>query len=67
MKTFKETKEFASMAEARAFYLKRNYETVYNEADQALLKSKSLKNFKGEVMINKEGFLKVVAEEVIWK
>lgn len=64
MKTFKETKEFASMAEARAFYLKRNYETTYNEADQAILKSK---NFKGEVMINKEGFLKVVAEEVIWK
>lgn len=64
-KTFKDTKEFASIAEARCHYLLKGYRTVESSTESCLMtKHDSEGNKLGEVIINREGFLQVSAEEI---
>lgn len=59
-------KEFASMAEARAFYLEQGYVTSDEGEDSYLMVRRNHPTLQnGEVIINKEGFLLVVAEEIL--
>lgn len=55
------TKEFACMAEARAYYLNQGYKTSDETADSYLMVK--FNPVCTEVLIEKEGFLKVVAKE----
>lgn len=55
------TKEFACMADARAHYLKQGYTTSDEAADSYLMVK--FEPCCLEVLIEKEGFLKVVAKE----
>lgn len=54
------TREFASIVEAVAHYAKEGYSTV-DYADR----SRIMRKGRNEVIINKEDFLLVVAEELI--
>lgn len=59
------TKEFASIAEAVAFYFNDGYTTVGStELSRIMVKrARGSKKLLGEVIINKVDFLSVVAEE----
>ena len=58
------TRTFASIAEARAFYLKRGWVTTAEGTESYTMSLLGEHGDKiGEVMINREGFLNVVAEE----
>lgn len=64
MKTTRETKSFACIAEAVAHYLKQGYHTVV-ELEEGRVMSKHVDGVKvGEVIINREGFLNVIAEKI---
>jgi hypothetical protein len=56
----KHSQEFASVAEAVAHYFRQGYKTVYEGAGGRIMR-----RGRDEVVINHEGFLLVVAEEVI--
>lgn len=59
------TKEFASIAEARCHYLLKGYRTVDSNADSCIMSKYNADDVKvGEVTINREGFMHVVAEEI---
>ena len=58
-------RNFPSMAEARAFYLKDGWVTV-DEASDSYIMTKRIAGTKvGEVIINREGFLNTVADELV--
>ena len=64
-KTIKTSKEFASIAEARCHYLLKGYRTIESTAESCLMtKHDGEGNKLGEVIINREGFLQVQAEEI---
>lgn len=64
-KTLKDTKEFASIAEARCHYLLKGYRTIESTAESCLMtKHDGEGNKLGEVIINREGFLHIIAEEI---
>lgn len=59
---------FASLAEARAYYLKRGWVTVDEASDSYIMcnyKNEDGKRIKtGEVIINRNGFMDIVAEQL---
>lgn len=62
----KTTRNFASMAEARAHFLKQGWTTA-DEGTDSYIMTKHVDGRKvGEVIINREGFLNVVAEALEW-
>lgn len=64
-KTIKTSKEFASIAEARCHYLLKGYRTIESTAESCLMtKHDGEGNKLGEVIINREGFLQISAEEI---
>lgn len=64
-KITKTIKEFASIAEARCHYLLKGYRTVDSNSDSCIMtKHYGEGNKLGEVIINREGFLQVQAEEI---
>ena len=64
-KTAKTIKEFASIAEARCHYLLKGYRTIESSTESCLMtKHDGEGNKLGEVIINREGFLQVSAEEI---
>ena len=56
------TQQFASIAEARAHFLKQGYTTVDEGTDSCIMCKHTNGRKVGEVIINREGFLCVVAE-----
>lgn len=56
------TQQFASMAEARAHFLKQGYSTVDEGNDSCIMCKYANSRKLGEVIVNREGFLTVVAE-----
>ena len=64
-KTFKDSKEFSSLSEARCHYLLKGYRTIESSTESCLMtKHDGEGNKLGEVIINREGFLQVSAEEI---
>lgn len=64
-KTTKTIKEFASIAEARCHYLLKGYRTIESSTESCLMTKHDAEGNKlGEVIINREGFLQVSAEEI---
>ena len=64
-KTIKTSKEFASIAEARCHYLLKGYRTIESSVGSCLMtKLDGEGNKLGEVIINREGFMLVQAEEI---
>ena len=63
--TYRKTvNQFASIAEARAHYLRQGYATVLNETYSAIM-HKVVDGVKlGEVMINRDAPLTVIAEKL---
>lgn len=60
----KYTIQFASIAEARAHFIRQGYTTVDSNSDSAIM-SKHIDSTKvGEVIINRESPLNVVAEVI---
>ena len=65
MKDIRSTKEFASIAEARCHYLLKGYRTGDSNADSCIMSKYNADDLKvGEVIINREGFMHVLAEEI---
>lgn len=65
MKDIRSSKEFASIAEARCHYLLKGYRTVDSNLDSCIMSKYNADDVKvGEVIINREGFLHIVAEEI---
>lgn len=60
----KTTVQFVSIAEARAHFLKQGYETVDTGTDTAIMTRHVDGRKVGEVIINREAFLTVVAEKL---
>lgn len=58
----KTTLEFVTIAEARAHFLKQGFNTIDIETDSCIMTKHSNGVKVGEVIINKEGFMKVSAE-----
>ncbi len=58
----KTTLQFASIAEARAYFLKKGYMTVESGPDTALMTKHVDGQKLGEVIINREAFMNVTAE-----
>lgn len=62
-KTIKQ--EFASIAEARCHYLLKGYRTIESNSESCLMTKHDSEGEKlGEVIINREGFMLVKAEEI---
>jgi len=59
------TKIFPSIAEARAHYIRQGYLTVESNEYSAIMTRHRGGNKTGEVIINKDGFLNVLAEELL--
>lgn len=65
MKDIRSSKELASIAEARCHYLLKGYRTVDSNLDSCIMSKYNADDVKvGEVIINREGFLHIVAEEI---
>lgn len=64
--TTRETKNFACIAEAVAFYFKQGYVTIDESSNSQIMIKKIDGRKCGEVIINKEGFLNVSAEALEW-
>ncbi len=62
----KTTLNFASMAEARAHFLKKGYYTVDEGTDSYIMHNYANGSKVAEAIINREGFLCVVAEVLEW-
>lgn len=64
-KTSKTIKEFSSIAEARCHYLLKGYRTIESSSESCLMTKHDSEGEKlGEVIINREGFMRVKAEEI---
>lgn len=60
----KYTVQFASIAEARAHFLRQGYATVYTGSDSAIMTKHTANTKVGEVIINRNAPLTVVAEAI---
>lgn len=58
----KTTHNFTTISEARAYFIKQGYNTVDINNDSAIMSKHINGNKVGEVIINREAFMEVVAE-----
>lgn len=60
----KTVEQFASIAEARAHYVKQGYTTKSHASDGCIMTKIVNGNLVGKVTINRENFLTIIAEKL---